>query len=155
MRRLTPLADPCRHGTATCSKSSRASRGIAESTPSRRVQRCGQTAILHSSGSTPMAVTECQRRVLVIERRKRRRGARETYGRLQSEVWRRCPRIGDYRVALLIGELHREIRVDSRLTWVRCWPRGVLHREPGRQLRLVRNPVIDARRKLIRDGGHF
>src|ERR1022692_2570372 len=135
--------------------------GVLSAIPREALLDLEQVAVpcLHGSASGVKrlikAVTECQRRVLVIERRKRRRGARETYGRLQSEVWRRCPRIGDYRVALLIGELHREIRVDSRLTWVRCWPRGVLHREPGRQLRLVRNPVIDARRKLIRDGGHF
>src|SRR4029077_6115252 len=73
---------------------------------------------------------------------KNRRAANVPERRLRTKVRRNCARISHRRTALMVEELHAEIRINRRLIGIRGWPSNLVAAEAKKQIGLLGNLMI-------------
>jgi hypothetical protein len=95
------------------------------------------------------SVVELDRRIGVVRRRKLWCGPGKADGALKGEAWRDGAGVSHNAVALVVNVGDSEGRVDRGLVWIGGWPEEVVEVEPGHELRLVGELVIEAKGELV------
>ena len=91
----------------------------------------------------------------VVGRGKPRRGALNAERRLECEPRRKFVRVGTHNVALPVDVLNTERRIDRCLVGIRRGAHQIVKDDACKELVFGREPVIDAKRKLVGICRHF